>query len=230
MKLSCVGITDAGRRPENQDAAVLPIIGLLRDGAVTTISAELTATVMLVALADGVGGRPHGRWASHTALLALFSENLAQNSADTLATAIANANRALSIRPSFGHGPATTLAGLALSRDKVTVFHVGDSRVYEIGPTSVKLLTHDHRSRTDGRSITRYLGSDAHAVPAIATIDPLIASTFLVSSDGFHGFLRETDLLLLSELEPASALSTLVDMALENGSNDNLSAIVIRIE
>ncbi|CAN7589857.1 hypothetical protein LJR234_004505 [Mesorhizobium amorphae] len=42
--------------------------------------------------------------------------------------------------------------------------------------------------------------------------------------------MRDTDLLLLIELDRASALSALFDMALENGSNDNLSAVVVVIE
>ncbi|TPK89839.1 MULTISPECIES: protein phosphatase 2C domain-containing protein [unclassified Mesorhizobium] len=190
----------------------------------------MSDTVMFAALADGVGGRPDGRWASHTALSALVSDDFTQNSTATLAVAIAKANRALSGRAASGNGPATTLAGLALNRDGLNVFHVGDSRVYEIGRTAVKMLTHDHRSRADGRSITRYLGSDAHAIPAISAIGPPVAATYLISTDGFHGFLRDTDLLLLTELDRASALSALFDMALENGSNDNLSAVVVVVE
>lgn len=229
MRIHCSAITVAGRRHENQDAVNLPGLGLLAEGEVHSISCELTETASLIALADGVGGRPEGRWAARLALETLCSTIIVPNSESNLATAISNANSALDKKSNFGAGPATTLAGLSISADTVILFHIGDSRIYNVGQNSALLLTSDHRSRTDGRSITRYLGSNIHAIPTMKTnaVEP---NLYLIATDGFYAFLQETDFLLLHEFDFERALPMLVDMALQNGSDDNLTAIAIKIE
>ena len=129
MRLQGCGITLAGRRPENQDAVALPIHGLLPDDQLMCASAELTDAVVLIALADGVGGRPDGRWAARSALAALCAQEIDANSGSVIAAAIATASRALSRHGTLGLGPATTLAGISVNRDTVLFFHVGDSRI-----------------------------------------------------------------------------------------------------
>lgn len=228
--LSCWAYTSAGRRTENQDSVSLPGVGLLADDTITSISVNLSTTPLLVAIADGVGGRPMGQWAAQTALATLESAGLDENSPQAVASVISLASRALSERVGSGAGPATTLAGFSVTKDALLRFHVGDSRIYEVKESSVRSITTDHRSRGDGRSITRYLGSDAHAIPAIAVMATPFASTYLISSDGFHEFLRESDLLLVAEIDPPLALETLFSQALENGSDDNLSAVIVRID
>src|SRR5690606_25027141 len=98
MKLSCWAISVSGHRPENQDAVVLPGTGVLPDGQLASTSTELTDIPLLVALADGVGGRPDGRWAARTALAELTSEPLVDNTVASITAAISNASRALAIR------------------------------------------------------------------------------------------------------------------------------------
>lgn len=230
MMLRCWAFTTAGRRTENQDSVSLPGIGLLADDTITSTSVDLTSTPLLVAIADGVGGRPMGQWAARTALTTLETEKLDENTPQAVASVIARASRALSERAGNGAGPATTLAGIAVTEDALLRFHVGDSRIYELSENSVHSISNDHRSRGDGRSITRYLGSDAHAIPSIVAMAMPFNSTYLISSDGFHSFLRESDLLLVAEIDPPLALETLFSMALENGSDDNLSAIIVKIE
>lgn len=230
MMLNCWAYTTAGRRTENQDSVSLPGIGLLADDTITSISMDLSSTPLLVAIADGVGGRPMGQWAAQTALTTLETVGLDENSPQAVASIIARASKALSERAGNGAGPATTLAGISVTRDALLRFHVGDSRIYELRENSVRSITSDHRSRGDGRSITRYLGSDAHAIPSITIMATPFTSTYLISSDGFHGFLRESDLLLVAEIDPPLALETLFSIALENGSDDNLSAVIVRID
>ncbi len=229
MKLSCWAFTSAGRRPENQDAVALPDIGLLADDKSDFCTMEVEHRGLLIALADGVGGRPAGRWAARTALANLTTKEMRGASLAEVSRAVETANHSLSKWEGAGLGPATTLAGIAVCRDGLTIFHVGDSRIYEISNTAVRLLTSDHRSKGDGRSITRYLGSNAHAIPTILET-PIRTATFLLATDGFYGFLREADLLLCEEIEPFLALRSLSGTALENGCDDNLSAIILKVE
>jgi protein phosphatase len=54
----------------------------------------------------------------------------------------------------------------------------------------------------------------------------------LLCSDGLHGVLDSETLkeILTSQLDPADAAQTLVDAALNNGSHDNVTALVVRYE
>jgi len=229
MKLASWAISSAGRRSENQDAVVLPVIGLARESLVEASSLDISTCGVIAAVADGVGGRPNGRWAAETALymLADYCDNATGEF--ELRRAIANASQEIAARSTHGESPATTIAGLLASRDELLLFHVGDSRIYSITDSDVILLTTDHRSRTSARSITRFLGSQAHAVPDIIRIDPPVPSRFLIATDGLYAFLQKSNLSLFLDMSPEGALAALIETALENGSDDNLSALYVEV-
>ena len=192
----------------------------------TSSVVPLGANGLVCAVADGVGGRPGGHWAAHTVVACLAETLVAGNTIQAVSAVLAAANERLTGGRGRGPGPATTVAGISCSMEQIVVFNIGDSRVYELNGSGAHLLSVDHRSRTDARSITRFLGgSSAHAIPQITNAGPPSARNFLICSDGFHSFLRESDFSLFLELDPAQALKALVEMSLDGGSNDNLSAI-----
>ncbi len=231
MKISCWAITHPGRRIENQDAIGLPGLLVEDEGEVVSLTSSLTRDGSIVAVADGVGGRPHGRWAARVAVESLVAYTVPQNKLQALKMAIETAHKRVLGRAVHGQGPATTLAGISVSREGVNVFNIGDSRVYQVQQNAVQRITNDHVSQTDSRAITRFLGgSTANSVPHIHHLEAKTNVAFLISTDGFHQFLRDTDLFLLQELAPPQALSSLLNMALDNGSDDNLSAIFCRID
>src|SRR3546814_4059059 len=81
-------------------------------------------------------------------------------------------------------GPATTVAGLSCSRDFALIFNVGDSRVYRLDGTNARIMSVDHLSRTDGRSITRFLGGHAaQASPHIVAVQAPRAHRYLICSE-----------------------------------------------
>ena len=127
--------------------------------------------------------------------------------------------------------PVTTIAGVSFSRARAIIFNVGDSRVYRFDGDGTQLMSIDHLSRTDGRSVTRFLGGHlAQATPHIAAVENPRSHRFLICSDGLYGFVRPTDLTLPIEIDPATALTTLVELAMENGSQDNISAVFCRVD
>ena len=124
--------------------------------------------------------------------------------------------------------PATTAAGIVLSLGEVLVFGIGDSRVYGIDKAGVAQLTVDHRSRTDSRAITRFLGGEhAQSIPDIRTLSTTIWLGFLICTDGFYAHLTTIELGIFRELDPKIALINLMDVALERGSTDNLTAVYV---
>lgn len=231
MKLTYWAITHQGRRADNQDGLGLIDAIASVEAKVLSAASSITTTAQILAVADGVGGRPEGRWAAHTVLNSLLESNIETNTIEQVEQRIIAAHAELAERKAHGSGPATTLAGLSVTTDRIVLFHLGDSRIYRLDRRETQRLTTDHRSRTDGRSITRFLGGSlAQALPTMGEASLEHGAMYLVTTDGFHGFLRPLDLLLLCDLDPHQALATLVDTALENGSDDNLSAIVVRIE
>jgi len=128
-------------------------------------------------------------------------------------------------------GPVTTIAGVSCSRARAIIFNAGDSRVYRLDADRPQLMSVDHLSRTDGRSVTRFLGGHlAQATPHIIVVEEPRAHRYLICSDGLYGFVRSTDLLLPAEVDPTTALTTLIGLAMANGSQDNISAIFCQID
>ncbi len=108
------------------------------------------------------------------------------------------------------------------------MFNIGDSRVYGLDDDGATQLTIDHRSMADPRAITRFLGG-AHSQSIPDTTEPALTDWkgFLICTDGFYGHLTKVDLQLVRKVDPAVAIETLMDLALERGSSDNLTAVYV---
>ena len=142
--------SDTGTRPRNEDS-VLAVLGHLDDD-------HMPIPMILVAVADGVGGHADGDLASGLAI-----ETLADRVLDRLADADAGrvSIDALSIEALlvevFGEihyrirrqtaGGASTLTCALIIDRTAYIAHVGDSRAYLLEPDApeAELLTRDHR-------------------------------------------------------------------------------------
>jgi len=230
MRVRCWGRTEAGRRSENQDAIAFTGVGVALDGELLEAEVDVCSDIHLALLADGVGGSADGRWAAHTALSYLHSVSLPDAREATVSAAIADAARCVAARSNGPGSSATTLAGLALGDGFATVFHVGDSRVYSLSPGPLRQLTADHRSRTDSRAISRFLGgSPAHALPSVSSARLLSGSWFLLASDGVYAFVGVPTLGSLDLSDPGKVCEGLIKEALAAGSDDNLSVLLVAV-
>jgi serine/threonine protein phosphatase PrpC len=145
---------------------------------------------------------------------------------------------------------ATTCTALWIGRDAVgatvaQVAHVGDSRAYRIRHGAIELLTRDHtllamlddlgtvtpdlRQRY-GHILARALGTrDGERVDAL-TLDVLPGDAFLLCSDGVHGALDDRRLLeIVSSHAVETAAERLIVAALNAGTRDNVTAVVVRV-
>jgi serine/threonine protein phosphatase PrpC len=230
MKLNQWAVTRRGRRNENQDAIQTTGHPPLSEEQVCSFQRDIDRDGIVVAVADGVGGQPGGRLASRTGLEELCRAPIAYNGRVALERAIALANERVVALAGPNGRPASTLAGISFGVDRFIAFNIGDTRVYSFHNNRPALLSVDHRSTVDARSITRFLGgSSAQATPQVREVPPE-TSAFLICSDGFYDFLKTDDLSLPRKLNPSDALQILVEMALANGSHDNLSAVYCSIE
>jgi len=67
-------------------------------------------------------------------------------------------------------------------------------------------------------------------MPHFAIVEQPRTERYLICSDGLYTFVRPADLLLPVEIDPATALTTLVELAMGNGSQDNILAIFCQID
>lgn len=183
----------------------------------------------LVAVLDGLGGHPAGEVAA-----ALAAEVVASGSGEVtteaeLVALVEEANRFLyetmATRPMLQY-MGTTIAGVLVTSDAVTVFHVGDSRVYfHSGEDLIQATADDWE---DGY-ITQTLGGRGAFEPVRvhAGTEPLKDGRLLAATDGLFG---HTDRATLSRAMtgPLEAVpDQLCRVALESGNTDDFSVAVI---
>lgn len=127
----------------------------------------------------------------------------------------------------------TTLAVLVIRQGWAVLAWVGDSRIYRVRGGAVELLTRDHRS---GRHVLdRWLGpgaSEHRTKPELLSTIVQAGDAFALVTDGVGDTLSEAVLaeVLASGRQDIATAETLVRAALEAGSTDNCTALVVRVE
>jgi serine/threonine protein phosphatase PrpC len=205
------------------------------------------------AVADGMGGHSLGEFASRLAIRSLMDLPTAgtlEQRASAAETRLLEANRRLRTEAARRDVPVigTTIAALLVAENRFACVWAGDSRVYLYRAGRLKQLTRDHsqleavRSLHVGSSddtldrppanvITRALGGDDRLELDAVAADVADGDVFLLCSDGLSNEVSEA--AIVQALLPGScrlATEALVDMALERGGRDNITAVVVRAE
>jgi protein phosphatase len=166
--------------------------------------------------------------------------------ANRLKTAVCLANRRIN-RLAEKHddylGMGTTVVCALFSDGQLIVAHVGDSRLYLCAENALLQLTQDDSwaatvlgsKEADSGSPTRHvltnvLGARPDTQVHLLERELLGEETLLLCSDGLHGSVsheRLRDVMASNQELPALARS-LISTALEQGSRDNITALVVR--
>ncbi len=217
----------AGTKPVNEDfaGAMLPEEGQEAMG-------------VIAAIADGVSAGGLGRDAAQTTVTTLVRDyyGTPQTWDTTVALdriiAAQNAWLAASNRRSTPAVGLTTLTALVLRGRSWTLAHVGDTRAYLLRDGQVTQLTVDHvmPHRDFRHQLTRVVGAEDRLVVDSMQGDLRVGDVFILLSDGAHGSLRLRQLAETAELAQAQAIAdSLVQAALRAGSQDNATALVVRV-
>lgn len=223
-----IGYTSrAGTKPVNEDfaGAMLPqeghedmgVIAAIADGVSAGGLGQEAAQTTVTTLVRDYYGTPQ-TWDTTVALDRIIS---AQN------TWLAATNRRRA--PATG---LTTLTALVLRGHSYMLAHVGDTRAYLLRDGQVTQLTVDHTmSHPDFRhQLMRAVGADDKLVVDYSQGDVQVGDVFILTTDGVHGMLRLRHLVELAELNNAKLISeTLVQTAIKAGSQDNATALVVRV-
>jgi PPM family protein phosphatase len=247
------GVSDTGRvRKTNEDAFVLDY------------------DLRLFGVADGMGGHNAGEVASQLALetITAFVRRSASDTdfswpygldqdltfnGNRLRTAIHLANRrvfrAAESTDDYS-GMGTTVVGVLMNGSRMSVAHVGDSRLFLLAGGELRALTHDdswaarilaedphltpeeiahHPMRN---VLTNVIGGGEHVEVHLSEHDLRGGEVLLLCTDGVHGVLDATALrsVLDRSPDPETAARALIQTALDQGSRDNVTALVVRYE
>lgn len=189
--------------------------------------------VMLLAVADGVGGVSGGEQASAAAIATLsrrFYEALAtQDLRGSLTAAIREANDVV-VRHAAdrGESSATTLVAAAIRRREATIANVGDSRAYLVRGSAARQITTDH-SGVRPNEITRFVGDERGVQPDVFVESLRAGDRLVLCSDGLTRHVRDGEIApRVAKAEPSDAASALVDLANERGGEDNVTVVIYR--
>jgi serine/threonine protein phosphatase PrpC len=223
--------SQAGRKDTNEDfcAAMLPPPGQADMGSI-------------VAIADGVSAGGLGKEAAQTTVTSLVRDYY--GTPETWDTTVAM-DRIIGAQNTWLAGvnrrrhPAmglTTLTAMVLRGHSYTLAHVGDTRACLMRGGQLTQLTHDHVADHPDLShqLLRCIGVEDRVVVDYSQGDLLVGDLFLLMSDGVHNVLNEARLKALIGEQPgtddAQALcEAMVAAALQRSSNDNVTALAVRV-
>jgi serine/threonine protein phosphatase PrpC len=223
-----IGYTSlTGKKPVNEDfcAAMLPDAGQASLGAIC-------------AIADGVSTGGDGKEAAQTTVMSLVRDYF--GTPDTWDTSVA-LERVIAAQNTWLVGinqrrktsyGLTTLTAIVLRGQSYTLAHVGDTRAYLLRDGELSLLTNDHVvDHPDMRhQLLRCVGADARLLVDYSQGDLQVGDVFVLLTDGVHGTLSERKIKALAALDNAQTIcDQIVAQAIEQGSRDNASALVVRV-
>lgn len=233
LKVTTAQYTTAGIKADNQDAC----------GIRVPDDASRTTKGIAAVIADGMSGSDAGKEASEACVTGFLSDYFStpdswsvEHSGEKVLTAL---NRWL-----YGQshqvyvsskGMVTTLSALVIKSSTAYIFHVGDTRIYRHRGDGFEQLTRDHRVYVSDEKnyLSRALGIELHMEIDYRVVPVQTGDIFLLTTDGVHDFVDSDDLQSRLTSTPNhwdTVCNDLVQQALKNGSNDNLTCQIICID
>ena len=236
MALNAYGRSDIGlHREQNEDSFLV------------------ADEMRLYAVADGVGGLPHGDQASGMAVECLklwANENQGIDTEEEFKNALTFVNEAVTeegekLTPSTGIG--TTVSALAVNGAKVIVGHVGDSSGYLFRQQGAGKLTTDHTIAQEiydklgpddempsipeyyHHSLTRCIGQPTAFEVDVHTYELYQGDRLLICTDGITDLIDPDEMqkMALDTEDPSEFVDTLIRTANQRGGHDNSTAVAI---
>ena len=252
MRIQVGARTDVGRvRSNNED------------------SFKLVPELNLFVLSDGMGGEAHGEVASGLAVEAIATHCVESSSnpslpylveqrpdvtdkTNRLASAVQLANRMIyesAQKHPAQRGMGATVVAVWINDQRLSVAHVGDSRVYLLRAGDFQQVTADHSlvaeqvrrgiltreqaESSDMQSVLiRALGIEPDV--QVDTDEHLLmeGDVLVLCSGGLSRMVSDLEIAstLLSSNGTQSAVDRLIELANEYGGEDNVSVVVVRVE
>jgi serine/threonine protein phosphatase PrpC len=219
-----------GLRPRNED-----FVGAVLGSRLPSERRDVAA-----AIADGIGSARGGREAAETAVRGFLDGFWDVPETMEVHRAGARILNALNVwinaqgrqDPNLV-GMGCTFTALVLRGRLAHVLHVGDTRAYRLSGDRLLRLTTDHVRDERGKSpvLTRALGIEEELRLEYTSQPVALHDRFLLCADGVHGSLVDEAIadILRVRSAPEDSSRALVEAALEAGSTDNCTALVLDV-
>ncbi|MDF1762897.1 MAG: bifunctional protein-serine/threonine kinase/phosphatase [Oleibacter sp.] len=132
-------------------------------------------------------------------------------------------------------GYVCTFSGLVIKSNTAHIFHVGDSRIYRLHETSMEQLTTDHRLWVSEEQsyLSRALGIEELLDIDYQNFGVKVGELYCLATDGVFEFVSAAfiiDCIKDHSDDLNIAAQRIVEQAYQNGSDDNLTIQILRID
>ena len=236
LHISAGQCSDKGRKPLNQDF----------HGVMAPKEPMLSAKGIVVALADGISSSKVSQIASESSVKGFLEDYYSTSESWSVKTSAIRVLQATNswlysqtrngpYRYDMDKGYVCTFSALVLKSRTAHIFHAGDTRVYRLIDNRLEQLTEDHLSRASHEHsyLSRALGMRDQLRIDFQSHTMDVGDTFVLATDGTYEFADETftvDTIRKHPDDLALAARLIVDEALAQGSTDNATIQIVRIE
>lgn len=232
LEVSVGQSSSAGKKDENDDC-----IGVQIPDTRQRLTKGITAII-----ADGVSAASGGKIAAEMCVQGFFSDYYSTPDTWSVKTSGQRVLNALN-QWLYGQGQreglkveqgyVSTLSALIIHSNTAHIFHIGDTRIYRFRGGEWEQITRDHSTAISATTsyLNRAMGLNISPKVDYHHLDILQEDLFILTSDGVHEWVSEDVMAAaFAEKNLDSAATSIVTKALTNGSNDNLTCQLIRID
>lgn len=228
--------SDKGRKEANQDF----------HGALIPEEPLLSLKGIAVVLADGISTSDVSAVASESAVKSFLTDYYCTSDSWSVKTSaqrvIAAANSWLHAQSRHGQYPydedrgyVCTFSAMVIKSTTAHIFHIGDARIYRVAGPALEQLTEDHRIVVSSEKsyLGRALGINQQIEIDYRPVKIDRGDVFVLATDGVHEHVSGrflVDAIGRSPLAPDAAAKAIVDEAKRQGSPDNLTVQIVRVD
>ncbi len=235
LKVSVGQHSDKGRKASNQDF----------HGCYLPAEPLLSLKGVAFAMADGISSSELSHIASQTAVTNFLDDYFCTSDAWSVQSSVQRVVTACNAwlysqtmnspyRYDKDRGYVCTLSALVFKSNQAHIFNAGDTRIYRVQGKGLEQLTHDHRLWVSQQQshLSRALGVEPGIELDYQTRALSQGDIYLLATDGVY---EHADTAFILGCIGASgsldaAARQIVEHALEQGSEDNLSVQIVRVD
>lgn len=186
-----------------------------------------TPTVCIVA--DGLGGHEEGETASRVVIEELVPCIGDSGFKTAIAEGISSAHHKLSLMSRGRRPMGSTVVGIVLGSTQAVFFNVGDSRAYRLGQSNIEQVSEDDLSASGSHMLSQCIGGGSRLPkPHVIELQRNETETYLLMSDGVWASISDKMIAEIAVSSKGNSAKDLCDLAVQSGSEDDCTAIVIR--
>ena len=236
LTISIGQCTEPGRKEINQDF----------HGALIPVQPALSLKGIAVVLTDGISSSKVSQIAAESTVKSFLTDYFCTSDTWSVKTSALRVIRATNSwlfaetkrnidAYDMDRGYVCTLSAMVLKSHMAYLFHVGDSRIYRLEGEGLERLTEDHRTVVSSAQsyLARAIGMAQSVDVDYRTVPLAVGDIFILATDGVYEHTSPKEISQAirnfgNDLDGAA--KAVVKAAYDNGSPDNLTLQIVRID